>query len=45
MGNADLSDLESEAALEAMVCLLRPAFQQRESFSHAKSASSRMFCR
>jgi len=31
MGNADLSDVESEAALEAMVCLLRPAFQQRES--------------
>ncbi|HDS9357700.1 TPA: transcriptional regulator FeaR [Enterobacter cancerogenus] len=30
MGNADLSDRESEAALEAMVCLLRPAFQQRE---------------
>ena len=30
MGNAELSDRESEAALEAMVCLLRPAFQQRE---------------
>lgn len=30
MGNADLSDRESEAALEAMVCLLRPAFQQRD---------------
>jgi AraC family transcriptional activator of tynA and feaB len=30
MSNADLSDRESEAALEAMVCLLRPAFQQRE---------------
>ncbi|MEH0885325.1 transcriptional regulator FeaR [Enterobacter sp. UNJFSC 003] len=30
MGNADLSERESEAALEAMVCLLRPAFQQRE---------------
>jgi AraC family transcriptional activator of tynA and feaB len=30
MNNADLSDRESEAALEAMVCLLRPAFQQRE---------------
>jgi AraC family transcriptional activator of tynA and feaB len=30
MSNADLSDRESEAALEAMICLLRPAFQQRE---------------
>ncbi|MDF2525501.1 MAG: transcriptional regulator, AraC family [Enterobacter mori] len=30
MGNAALSDRESEAALEAMVCLLRPAFQQRD---------------
>ncbi|HAS1428910.1 TPA: transcriptional regulator FeaR, partial [Enterobacter hormaechei] len=30
MGNADLSASESEAALEAMVCLLRPAFQQRD---------------
>jgi len=30
MDNAQLSDMESEAALEAMVCLLRPAFQQRE---------------
>ncbi|MFP2201486.1 transcriptional regulator FeaR [Enterobacter ludwigii] len=30
MGNADLSDRESEAALEAMICLLRPAFQQRD---------------
>jgi transcriptional regulator, AraC family len=30
MGNTDLSDSESEAALEAMICLLRPAFQQRE---------------
>lgn len=30
MGNAELSDRESEAALEAMVCLLRPAFQQRD---------------
>ena len=30
MNNADLSDRESEAALEAMVCLLRPAFQQRD---------------
>ncbi len=29
MGNADLSASESEAALEAMVCLLRPAFQQQ----------------
>jgi hypothetical protein len=29
MSNADLSDRESEAALEAMICLLRPAFQQR----------------
>lgn len=26
MNNADLSDRESEAALEAMVCLLRPRF-------------------
>jgi AraC family transcriptional activator of tynA and feaB len=24
MSNADLSDRESEAALEAMICLLRP---------------------
>lgn len=31
MDNAQLSEMESEAALEAMVCLLRPAFQQRES--------------
>ncbi|WP_276853300.1 transcriptional regulator FeaR [Enterobacter oligotrophicus] len=30
MGNPDLSELESEAALAAMVCLLRPAFVQRE---------------
>lgn len=30
MNNAALSSQESEAALEAMVCLLRPAFQQRE---------------
>lgn len=30
MGNASLSDSESEAALEAMICLLRPAFLQRE---------------
>ncbi|MCM7682861.1 transcriptional regulator FeaR [Enterobacter bugandensis] len=30
MNNRDLSDRESEAALEAMVCLLRPAFQQRD---------------
>ena len=30
MSNASLSDRESEAALEAMICLLRPAFQQRE---------------
>lgn len=30
MGNAELSASESEAALEAMVCLLRPAFQQRD---------------
>ena len=31
MGNADLSASESEAALEAMVCLLRPVLHQRES--------------
>ncbi|MBM3072324.1 transcriptional regulator FeaR [Enterobacter sp. RHBSTW-00994] len=31
MGNTALSERESEAALEAMICLLRPAFQQRES--------------
>lgn len=30
MSNTSLSDRESEAALEAMICLLRPAFQQRE---------------
>ena len=36
MGNTDLSDMESEAALEAMVCLLRPAFQQREAVQPRK---------
>lgn len=30
MDNGALSDRESEAALEAMVCLLRPAFQEQE---------------
>lgn len=36
MGNADLNDRESEAALEAMICLLRPAFQQREAVQPRK---------
>jgi AraC family transcriptional activator of tynA and feaB len=31
MNNPALSEMESEAALEAMVCLLRPVLQQRES--------------
>jgi hypothetical protein len=45
MSNADLSDRESEAALEAMVCLLRPAFSSVKSFSRARSASSSMWWR
>ncbi|MEG2565293.1 MAG: transcriptional regulator FeaR [Acinetobacter sp.] len=36
MGNVGMNDRESEAALEAMVCLLRPAFQQREAVEPRK---------
>lgn len=36
MGNTGLSEVESEAALEAMVCLLRPAFQQRDAVQPRK---------
>jgi len=36
MNNPALSETESEAALEAMVCLLRPVLQQRESVQPRK---------
>ena len=36
MNNPALSERESEAALEAMVCLLRPVLQQRESVQPRK---------
>jgi hypothetical protein len=45
MSNADLSDRESEAALEAMICLLRPLSSSAKSFSRARSASSSMWWR
>lgn len=41
MGNANLSDRESEAALEAMICLLRPAFQQRDAVQPRKERQFR----
>lgn len=41
MGNANLSDRESEAALEAMICLLRPAFQQRDALQPRKERQFR----
>ncbi len=41
MGNAELSVRESEAALEAMVCLLRPAFQQRDAVQPRKERQFR----
>jgi AraC family transcriptional activator of tynA and feaB len=37
MNNPALSETESEAALEAMVCLLRPVLQQRESVPPRKA--------
>ena len=37
MNNPALSETESEAALEAMVCLLRPVLQQRESVQPRKA--------
>ncbi len=43
MGNANLSD-RSEAALEAMICLLRPAFQQRDAGGRVRAPSSGTFC-
>ncbi|EPT0359019.1 transcriptional regulator FeaR [Enterobacter cloacae subsp. cloacae] len=41
MSNADLSERESEAALEAMICLLRPAFQQRDAVQPRKERQFR----
>ena len=41
MSNAELSVRESEAALEAMVCLLRPAFQQRDAVQPRKERQFR----
>ncbi|MEG4679003.1 transcriptional regulator FeaR [Enterobacter cloacae] len=41
MSNVDLSDRESEAALEAMICLLRPAFQQRDAVQPRKERQFR----